>query len=172
MPLPAALWVIIWFGFGCGMLKKGTSHPTEIDDSRQFTTLYTKKLGVKVPPNSNRALVEQVSFWLGVPYKYGGITTKGIDCSGLIFNIYATVYKKPVARTTAALQQQAAKIQPSQLKQGDLVFFKISSKNADHAGMYLWNDYFLHASTSRGVIISSLSEEYWKKYLFTAGRLL
>jgi lipoprotein Spr len=80
------------------------------------------------------------------------------------------VFGKQVPRTTAALKLQATPVPLSKLKQGDLVFFTISSSKADHAGIFMWDHYFLHTSTSKGVMISSLQETYWKKYLAGAGR--
>ena len=59
-----------------------------------------------------------------------------------------------------------------ELKEGDLVFFKINSKSISHVGVYLGDDKFAHASSSKGVMISNLNEAYWKRYYYKGGRLI
>jgi lipoprotein Spr len=63
-------------------------------------------------------------------------------------------------------------INKSELKEGDLVFFKIGSRSITHMGVYMGNNKFAHASTSKGVMISDLDEAYWRKYYYKGGRLL
>jgi murein DD-endopeptidase / murein LD-carboxypeptidase len=128
-------------------------------------------LGIVVPANVNPQLLAGLEKWRGVPYKLGGNTAAGIDCSGLILQLYKEVYQQPTPRTTADLFAKAAIIPVDSLQEGDLVFFSINSQKTSHAGMYLWDGFFYHASTSMGVMVSSLQEAYWKKYFTAAGRL-
>jgi lipoprotein Spr len=58
-----------------------------------------------------------------------------------------------------------------ELKEGDLVFFKINSRSITHVGIYLGNNRFAHASSSRGVVLSNLDEPYYKRYFYKGGRL-
>ena len=99
--------------------------------------------------------------WIGVPYVTGGISKKGTDCSGFVYNVYKDVYGIVLPRRSADMEKEV-KILSSKTKlhRGDLVFFGKNSVN--HVGIYLGGDNFIHASTSKGVIVSSLEEKYWK----------
>ncbi len=131
---------------------------------------YTKKLGVPVPENANMDLLFAILEWMHVPYKFGGNDKSGVDCSGLINQVYPKVYKVVVPRIAADIRQKAQPVSRSALREGDLVFFRINTKEVGHAGIYLFNDYFVHASTSRGVMISKLDDTYWNKYFVGGGR--
>lgn len=128
-------------------------------------------LGIPLRPGANPALVQAMRQWLGVPYKLGGNSRSGVDCSGLIAAIYPQVYGVQPARTTAQLFAQVLPVARQQLQEGDLVFFTIGTPKPGHAGIYLWDDYFFHASTSRGVMVSRLTEPYWSRYFTGGGRL-
>lgn len=120
---------------------------------------------------SDTALAGFIKSWLGVPYQYGGTTMQGIDCSAFTKALYAVVYHISLLRT--AFEQFSASMpiyDPENLKEGDLVFFKIHSSVISHVGVYLSNGYFVQAST-HGVIISNLDDDYWKKYFFAGGRV-
>ncbi len=130
---------------------------------------YAQKLAVSEANITNQKLYQFIDEWYAVPYKYGGKTKTGIDCSGFASALYLSVYKKTISSSTKALHPETKKIDVSKLKEGDLVFFKIESKNASHVGVYLQNNKFVHASTKRGVIISDLNEPYYKKYFLSAG---
>lgn len=132
---------------------------------------------LKIPianDDKNMPLFAQSSLWLGVPYRYGGTTKYGIDCSGLTNQVFAKAYGKKLERSTSKIyHKNVKKISKKSLKPGDLVFFKISkrSKDVDHMGIFLRDGYFIHASTSKGVIVSHLSEEYYKKHWKRGGRI-
>jgi murein DD-endopeptidase / murein LD-carboxypeptidase len=136
-----------------------------------FATEYSKKLGIAVPEMSNQLLITTIADWMGVPYKFGGNDRKGVDCSGFINNVFPAVYQLKVPRVTAQIQKQAEPVPRKNLQEGDLVFFKINTKEVGHAGIYLFDNYFVHASTSRGVMISRLEETYWNKYFVGGGRI-
>ncbi len=161
---------------GCGSSRKNresdirASEKSEASKTKRFTEEYSQKLGVRVPETANPKLITTVSEWIGVPYKYGGTDKKGVDCSGFISNIYPSVYNVKVPRTTVLLEKESDPVKPKALKEGDLVFFRINSKNVGHAGIYLFDNYFVHASTSRGVMISKLEDTYWNKYFVGGGR--
>lgn len=133
---------------------------------------YQEKWKVNIPDQANIQLLQAIDSWIGTPYKYGGRTKSGTDCSGFALNIYSEVYKIDIERSTNDILGQSKAIKKGELKEGDFVFFKINSSRANHVGIYLGNQYFAHASTSRGVMISSLNEAYWTKYWFTGGRIL
>ena len=127
-------------------------------------------LGISEKEIKNKRIYLFVEEWYGTPYLFGGNSKSGTDCSGLTKNIYLEVYKKNLARTAGSQFDQCEKISPNNLKQGDLLFFKIESKSITHVGVYLINTKFVHASTKRGVMVSDLNENYFKKYFFAAGR--
>jgi len=106
---------------------------------------------------------------VGVPYRYGGTTPSGFDCSGLMHYSYAHAGKS-VPRTTAALWDALAPIQNHNLRVGDLLFFRISGK-VSHVGMYLGNGRFVHApSSGKAVSVASLGTDYYRKAFIRAGR--
>lgn len=131
------------------------------------------KLGFDVQPDDHFPLIVEAASWMGTPYKYGGNTRKGTDCSGMVSSIYKTVYQRDLHRSSADIYEHDCRhISRSALRQGDLVFFCINkSKTASHVGIYLKEGRFIHASTSRGVIVSSLDEEYYRKYWLKGGRV-
>lgn len=120
--------------------------------------------------DTHKEYMNFVDSWIGTPYKYGECTNqKGTDCSGFVFATYRDVFKISIPRTT---QDQYLKAKPKnfdQLISGDLVFFDIKGKGASHVGMYLKERSFIHASSSKGVIISSLDDSYYKKHFLGFG---
>jgi lipoprotein Spr len=139
-------------------------------ERKAFAKEYSQKLGIAVPELANPLLIKTISEWLGVPYKFGGNDKKGVDCSGFINKVYPIVYQLNVPRVAAQIQQKATPVTRKGLQEGDLVFFKINTKEVGHAGIYLFDDFFVHASTSRGVMISRLEDTYWNKYFVGGGR--
>ncbi|PQJ89310.1 MULTISPECIES: C40 family peptidase [Aliivibrio] len=109
--------------------------------------------------------------WQGVPYKYGGTNKDGVDCSAFTQNALINLHQLSLPRTTQNQVVTGIKIPLSEAKKGDLVFFKTSVK-VRHVGVYIGNREFMHASTSKGVIISSLDNPYWKKAFWQVRRVL
>tara|TARA_R110002072_G_scaffold70522_16_gene170222 strand:- start:363 stop:932 length:570 start_codon:yes stop_codon:yes gene_type:complete len=127
-------------------------------------------------PNSekqrNEELYAFIEKWKGVPHRMGGMSTRGVDCSGLVIQIYKEVYQMDFKNRRARdIYTETIAIAKEDLKEGDLVFFKIRSKNIDHIGLYLSDGKFVHASSSKGVMISNLEENYFKKHFFSGGRI-
>lgn len=120
----------------------------------------------------SESLYTFIEDWLGTPYRLGGTTRRGIDCSAFMQEVFAAVYKYRIPRTSRDQYAIAKKINSKEeLREGDLVFFKIRSKQISHVGIYLADGKFAHASSSRGVVISSLDEEYWRRYYVGGGRV-
>lgn len=116
------------------------------------------------------ALNQQYQGWRAVPYKAGGLSKRGIDCSGFVYLTFRNQLGRPLPRTTKAQYANSRKISKSDLQAGDLVFFKTGSKQL-HVGIYLTEGRFLHASSSKGVMVSSLSNVYWHKNFLSARRI-
>lgn len=108
---------------------------------------------------------------VGTPYKWGGTTVKGFDCSGFILYIF-NQYNVKLPRTSKTQAQKGIKVAQEDLLPGDLVFFNTYGKNISHAGIYIGNGQFAHSSSSNGVRISKLSEDYYKKRYVTARRVV
>ena len=131
------------------------------------------RLGIDIDMKDNHALYVESGHWIGVPYRGGGTTKRGVDCSGLTSAIYKKVYRKSLERNSDDQRKKdCRKVKKSKLKEGDLVFFHNGrkKKRATHVGIYLKNRKFIHASTSQGVIISRLDEDYWDKHWLNGGR--
>ena len=107
---------------------------------------------------------------IGTPYRYGGTTPSGFDCSGLVYYSYASIGKQ-VPRTTGELWKTALPVGRRDLRSGDILFFSISGKMS-HVGMYIGNDRFVHAPSSGKVVsIQSLNSDFYSKAYLRAGRL-
>lgn len=118
-------------------------------------------------------LYEEVKSWIGTPYKYGGNSKRGVDCSGFVVQVYKKVYGVSLQRSSNLIyEKNCDKIKKNDLKKGDLVFFSTGrSKKINHVGIYLNNDKFVHASTNRGVIVSGLDEDYYLRTYVSSGRV-
>lgn len=161
---------------GCHSSKQTVKNEHEKYESAKKDTYssLSKKLGVKVNSDDNIELLEMCARWLGAPYKYGGNSRKGVDCSGFTVKVYSAVYNKKLERSSASiLSKNCKRIKQKELKQGDLVFFATgkSRKKVNHVGIYLKDNKFVHASSSRGVIVSSLKEPYYTRTFVTAGKV-
>lgn len=131
--------------------------------------------------NSQPSLADKVVWtavsYKGTPYRLGGTSKSGMDCSGLIY----TSFKKRnvnLARTSRAMYQQGQPIPLQKVKRGDLLFFKTSRKRGkvNHVGLVTSvknrTIYFIHSTSSRGVLVSSLRERYWNRAFIKAKRVL
>jgi len=145
-----------------------TSRPAPVKESTtnvesNALEKYEQKFGIQLPKDFDRGLAEMLASWIGSPYKYGGNSTSGTDCSGFVQHVYTHHYRKAIPRSSEQMMLQSKKIGKNALKEGDLLFFKTGGNKTDHVGMHLTETYFVHASTKRGVIISSLTEPYYTK---------
>lgn len=123
-------------------------------------------------PETQSRLQEVASSWVGCPYQYGGNTREGIDCSGLVRHIYSEVFGIELPRTTGEQYAAGSFVRLRWLTPGDLVFFRnVRGHGIDHVGVYLGSSKFIHASSSQGVVISSLNDEYYRKHFAGARRL-
>jgi len=110
--------------------------------------------------------------WLGTPHRMGGMGPRGIDCSGLAVRLYRDLFHMRLPRTTVAQMHSGRPMVRSDLTAGDLVFFKPVNKKYYHVGVYLGGGEFVHTSTSNGVMISRMDDDYWSRCYLTGRRLL
>lgn len=115
-------------------------------------------------------LLEQLSEWEGVPYRYGGLTKGGIDCSGFIYLTFAEEFGIRLPRTTQSQALKGKVIEQEDLRPGDLVFFQ-TGYNQRHIGIYVGKKQFIHTSSSRGVMLSRLDNPYWQSAYWHARRV-
>lgn len=105
----------------------------------------------------------------GAPYHYGGTTGRGFDCSGFITTAYRESLGQQLPRTTSLMLRHGEAVSPGNIEPGDIVFFRIAGKE-QHAGIYMGDNRFIHASTSSGVIMSDLNGYYWRDRFSQARR--
>ncbi|MDF2565774.1 MAG: hypothetical protein K0Q53_2178 [Massilibacillus sp.] len=117
------------------------------------------------------AIITTSRKYLGVPYKFGGTTPKGFDCSGYLQYIFAENGMK-IPRTADEQYKIGTSITQPQLQSGDLVFFTTYEKGASHCGLYIGDGKFIHASSSKGIHIDELNNSYWKPRYIGAKRII
>ena len=123
-------------------------------------------------PVTGAEIVATAKTCLGVPYVWGGESMSGFDCSGLVQYVFAK-HGISLGRTCAQQYTNGSYISKSQLKPGDLVFFQNTYKEGiSHVGIYIGDGAFIHSSSSKGVMISQLSNPYWSQHYYGARRVL
>lgn len=109
------------------------------------------------------ALLKSFNIWKGTKYQWGGDSKNGMDCSALTRRIYRDVFKYELPRVSVDQAKVGRKISINNLKAGDILFFRPEGRT-NHTAVYLGNSVFLNASSSQGVVLSSLESNYWGKY--------
>jgi len=163
--LPAIL--IVSFTTGCSLAPQRPSSLDTVPPAVSNT--------VHVSPGENtervkRQLYAQYREWKGTRYAYGGLSKRGIDCSGLVYHTFRERFGVAVPRSTHFQVQSGESIRRGQLRAGDLVFFKTTAKGR-HVGIYVEDDKFLHVSSKKGVTISKLTDYYWRDRYWLARRI-
>jgi len=132
------------------------------------------KLDIKLGRHDNKKLYKELKRWLGTPYVYADHTCgEGTDCSGMVMEVFLKVYGIKVHRNSAKiLEENCRVIDLDNLKEGDLVFFCTSGEGrVSHVGIYLKDNKFVHASSSRGVAVDDLRQNYYATHFYAAGRV-
>lgn len=135
---------------------------------------YPPRTSSKTTPLSGNSFahpgVRVAASMLGTPYRYGGSSPRGFDCSGLVYYSYRQAGFH-VPRTTREQLRAANRIAMSQLTPGDLLFFRTVRKDVSHVAIYTGDGRFIHApSSGKRVSYGSMSNTYWKNRLIAAGR--
>ena len=132
--------------------------------------LHTAQTTQNLSPERRQVLMAAEK-WLGSPYRYGGSSRNGTDCSGFVRSVFqetgVLLPRTSLQQSTSGSGLSSAMVQP-----GDLLFFNTTGSGVSHVGIALGDEKFIHASTSRGVIVSSLQEKYYKNRFLFARRVL
>jgi lipoprotein Spr len=148
-----------------------TDKPSDDQDKSLLKDYLSQIMGVALSTTSNVKLFQFVYDWIGTPYRFGGSSKKGIDCSAFTKELYSKVFNLDIERNSRDIFSMVSPVKKDELKEGDLVFFKIHSTHISHVGIYLGNNKFAHASL-KGVSINNLDDDYYSRYFFRGGRLL
>jgi len=119
-------------------------------------------------------IIEEACTWLGTPYKYAGVEKgKGTDCSGMVMKVYETITGEKIPRNSAKQAEYCTPLNASDVGAGDLVFFATGKdpERVSHVGIVIDNENFIHASASKGVVISQITAPYYRKTFRMFGRV-
>ena len=139
--------------------------------SGSLTERYASILNVKEKELDNGKLYRFIDSWMGVPHRTGGMDKNGVDCSGCTSILEKEIYFRSVPRTAKSMAEIVKRKYEEDLKEGDLVFYDFQGHKFSHVGVYLHNNKFVHASTSKGVIISDLKDPWYYKYFSRGGSI-
>jgi cell wall-associated NlpC family hydrolase len=152
----------------CTSAPRYTSHPEQAAAPRSRVTVGERSVSV-----GGGDIVDRAEDFLGTPYRTGGTTSRGVDCSGLVFSVYRA-FGIALPRTSRAQSRFGAQVNRSDLRPGDLVFFDTSGgRGVSHVGIYAGRGEFIHASTrARRVRFDRLDNKYFKRRFVVARRVL
>ncbi len=125
--------------------------------------------------SSRLNFINEAYKYLNTPYKYAGVDKNGIDCSGLIYRCALDSLDKAMPRSSTGIADFVKRIENADIQPGDLLFFNTFGNKVSHVAIYIGDGEFIHsasAGSKTGVILSSLTENYWKNCYLFAGRIL
>ena len=149
-------------------IMKPVGLATEFCSSLQFK--YAQLLNRNVELVTNTSLIGFIDEWWGTKYRFGGTTKKGIDCSSFTGLLMGSVFGFTLPRTARQQYAACSKLKKDDMLEGDLVFFNTRG-GVSHVGIYLGDGFFVHSSSSAGVTINSLNENYYSRKFIGGGRI-
>lgn len=183
------LFIVVLTAAGCGVTSRTARPPSSVQTSSQpkdkaDTSSTTKSanessdedeslpLAMKVSgqKGTKESLMQAYRDWEGTPYKLGGISKKGVDCSRFVNIVFNQYLGTKIPETTRKQLNVGDHIRRGAINTGDLVFFRTGRKTL-HVGIAVNGGEFLHASTSNGVMISKLGNSYWRSRFLAARRI-
>jgi cell wall-associated NlpC family hydrolase len=179
--------LLLIFISSCGVVKKKTTYGQQreitieastdtVPGEEKIIVPVTPPVMAPIPEKAEKVINTALTF-SGTRYKYGGTTKKGMDCSGLLYVAFLE-HKVSLPRVSYQMANEGSRISLDQVTKGDLLFFKTGkkSKKINHVGLVVAIEgdeiKFIHATSSRGVIVSSLREGYWNYAFVKATRVL
>ncbi|MDA8165015.1 MAG: NlpC/P60 family protein [Desulfobacteraceae bacterium] len=154
--------IIVVLTTGCASHRVSTVIPPPAPRPGQMTAAQVRLL-----------LEDQLASWRGVPYRSGGLSREGVDCSGFVQLTFRDKFGITLPRTVEELAGVGIPMARGELASGDLVFFGGGSgKRNGHVGIVMDGEWFIHASSSRGVIRSNLGNPYWNSHFRQGRRVL
>jgi|APTNR8051073442_1049403.scaffolds.fasta_scaffold37776_1 probable lipoprotein NlpC len=155
--------------FSASSLNAQSVLPADIDSVEFFD--YFKQKGIEISEATVMPLYIEVFRWLNTKYRYGSSSEAATDCSGFAGMLYKKVFGKELARSSRGIFPTCDEVhEKDQLKEGDLLFFKIKKGIISHVAVFLQNGKFAHAAVHGGVRIDSLDAPYYKRTFFKGGR--
>ena len=183
MARKSLLWILVLLLSNC-VVKKQTSYgsqPTVTVEASEESEISADTSKEEIPPGLERTKADQIIntalTYSGVRYKYGGTSRKGMDCSGLLYVSFKE-HQVDLPRVSHEMAGEGKRIRLEKVQKGDLLFFKTSrkGKKINHVGMVVSiadeEIKFIHSTSSRGVIVSSLREGFWNLSFVKATRVL
>ncbi len=119
----------------------------------------------------SKELYHFITEWTGVKYRLGGLDKNGIDCSGFALLLAKKIYGHTLPRISKDQANVVKTKNKHNLDEGDLIFFTFGGNHVDHVGVYLNNNFFVHASTTRGVVVDDLNLPVYQKAIVKTGSL-
>ena len=164
------LFSLIFWG-GMNTISSQNNKISTIDEIEKLSG----KLGIEISEHSlDLSLYKEVVKWLGTRYRRGGMSFKGVDCSGFTGSVYKAVFDKQLNRRSIDMANNVlTDVEKEDLEPGDMVFFATSRRKntINHVGIYLKDNKFVHASCGKGVIVSNLDDPYYKRAWKKGGRV-
>ena len=152
--------------------SSATVAPISMHVSRSEAAAAAEALGIRSERTDNAHLLTLCASYLGTPYRYGGNDRDGLDCSGLTTIVYREVYGIDLHRRSIdQYEKDVPKVRLEGFQQGDLLFFTTNGRGTcSHVGIYLKGGRFVHASSTRGVVVDNLSDTYYSTRFLGGGR--
>lgn len=163
--------VMLFGATSCGSHRSAASSGSSKSSSAVKRGPGSVTISSRLAPET-RELLAEVQKWLGTAYRYGGTSHSGVDCSGLTMKVFDNALHIKLPRNSARQQEYCRRIGKNEMIEGDLVFFATGgAKGVNHVGIYVGSGKMVHASGSRGVIVSDLSEKYYVRNYHSSGRV-
>ena len=160
---------------GCSSMRHSRGVTAHRSAPAAVSSERTGSREVAVPPKASpsmSALLMEADSWVGTPYKYGGNTREGVDCSGFVLQVYLRALDISLPRTSAQQQEFCRKIRRDEMKPGDLMFFSVrEGGNVGHVGIYIGDDKMIHASSKAGVVVAPVTTDYFVRNYLGSGRV-
>lgn len=152
----------------------GSLMAAELNGDLQCTELQETALSgtTQQPETKLSNLFTNLKQYLGIRYRFGGQSPEGFDCSGFVRFMFNKELDIKLPRSSNEMASVGARIDRSELRPGDLVFFKNSRNRINHVGIFIGNDTFIHSSLSKGITCDTLNASYYDKRYATAVRIL